>query len=74
MTLGLAIKTLVLIAAFELVLGGLRFASHFSSNMVLQRAPQKALVWGYRDANDIVKVKIQKQLKESAALLIEAGS
>jgi sialate O-acetylesterase len=29
--------------------GALRFANYFQDNMVLQRAPQRAVVWGYGD-------------------------
>ena len=33
--------------------GILRFASYYQEHMVLQRAPQRAVVWGYTDATDI---------------------
>jgi sialate O-acetylesterase len=31
--------------------GVLRFANYYQDNMVLQRAPQRAIVWGYGDTN-----------------------
>jgi sialate O-acetylesterase len=35
-----------------LVHGGLRFANYYQDHMVLQRAPQKAIVWGYSESFD----------------------
>ena len=42
-----------------------RFAHHYSDNMVLQRAPTQAIVWGYREYNQPVHVLIKgpKQTK-----------
>jgi hypothetical protein len=34
-----------------LVEGVFRFANYYQDNMVLQRAPQRAIVWGYGDTN-----------------------
>ncbi len=34
---------------FLLVNGALRFANYYQDHMVLQRAPQRAIVWGYGD-------------------------
>jgi len=31
----------------------LRFASYYADHMVLQKAPQRATVWGYASADDI---------------------
>ena len=31
----------------------LRFASYYADHMVLQRAPQRATVWGYASADDV---------------------
>ncbi|CAF1153132.1 unnamed protein product [Adineta ricciae] len=33
--------------------GALRFANYFQDHMVLQRAPQRAIVWGYEDTFDV---------------------
>ena len=35
-----------------LVDGGVRFANYYQDHMVLQRAPQRAVVWGYTDTFD----------------------
>jgi sialate O-acetylesterase len=36
----------------HLVHGALRFANYYQNHMVLQRAPQRSIVWGYADAFD----------------------
>jgi len=35
---------------FFLVHGAVRFANYYQNHMVLQRAPQRAIVWGYTDS------------------------
>ncbi|CAF1432967.1 unnamed protein product [Adineta ricciae] len=49
--------------------GQLRFANYFSDNMVLQRAPQRAIVWGYGDTDVITTLtmnnKVYKTRSES---------
>ncbi|XP_046342777.2 sialate O-acetylesterase-like isoform X2 [Haliotis rufescens] len=42
-------------------INGLEYASYYQDHMVLQRAPQKALIWGYgRQIGDQVTVEISK--------------
>jgi hypothetical protein len=39
-----------------------RFANYFQDHIVLQRAPQKALVWGYEDSNQLTTLRINNQM------------
>ncbi len=41
--------------------GALRFANYFGDNMVLQRAPQRAVVWGYSDASSYIKLSLNNK-------------
>ncbi|CAF1691393.1 unnamed protein product, partial [Adineta ricciae] len=36
-----------------LVNGEFRFANYYQDHMVLQRAPQKSIVWGYSDTENV---------------------
>jgi sialate O-acetylesterase len=42
--------------------GQLRFASYFGDNMVLQGAPQRAIVWGYGAANALTTLSVNKKV------------
>lgn len=35
-----------------------RFASYYGEHMVLQRAPEKAVVWGYGTTGDVVQISL----------------
>jgi len=37
---------------------GFRFANNYGSNMVLQRAPLNAVLWGFGEENQIVRIQI----------------
>lgn len=37
---------------------GFRFATNYGSNMVLQKAPLNAVLWGFGEENQIVRVQI----------------
>jgi sialate O-acetylesterase len=39
-----------------------RFANYFQDHMVLQRAPQKAIVWGYGDSAKLTTLTINNQI------------
>jgi hypothetical protein len=38
-----------------------RFANYIQDHMVLQRAPQRAIVWGYGDASTLITLTINDQ-------------
>ncbi len=42
--------------------GQLRFARYFADNMVLQAAPQRAVVWGYGAANALTTLSVNKKV------------
>ncbi|CAF1191158.1 unnamed protein product [Adineta ricciae] len=42
--------------------GVFRFANYLQDHMVLQRAPQRAIVWGYGDANASVTLKMNDKI------------
>jgi len=39
-----------------------RFANYFQDHMVLQRAPLKAIVWGYGDSSQLTTLRINNQI------------
>ncbi len=42
--------------------GAPRFANYFQDHMVLQRAPQKAVVWGFGDASKLTILRMNNQI------------
>ncbi len=42
--------------------GAPRFANYFQDRMVLQRAPQRAIVWGFGDASKLTTLRINNQI------------
>ncbi|CAF1652212.1 unnamed protein product [Adineta ricciae] len=44
-----------------------RFANYYQDHMVLQREPQRALVWGYGDANKLTSLKIGGKTYETVS-------
>ncbi|CAF3960252.1 unnamed protein product, partial [Adineta steineri] len=45
--------------------GALRFANYYQDNMVLQRAPQRAVVWGFGDTNVLTTLSINNKIYET---------
>ena len=42
--------------------GVLRFANYIQDHMVLQRAPQRAIVWGFGDSNTLTTLKMNDKI------------
>ena len=42
----------------EFVSGEFRFANSYGSNMVLQRAPLSAFLWGFGEEGEVVRVSV----------------
>ena len=42
--------------------GAPRFANYIQDNMVLQRAPQRAVVWGYGDAGQVTTLRMNDRI------------
>jgi sialate O-acetylesterase len=39
-----------------------RFANYFQDHMVLQRAPHRAVVWGFGDASKLIILRLNNQI------------
>ena len=54
-------SSLIVFSLFGVIHGDkvFRFAHHYADNMVLQRAPLNAVVWGYREHEQPVNVLIR---------------
>jgi sialate O-acetylesterase len=42
-----------------------RFANYYQDHMVLQRGPQRALIWGFSDSNKAMNLKIGEKIYET---------
>jgi len=51
----------------------LRFANYIQDHMVLQRAPQRAIVWGYGDANVSTSLTINGQIYSTISAIEPAN-
>ncbi|CAF1052728.1 unnamed protein product [Rotaria sordida] len=50
--------------------GNFRFANYYQNHMVLQRAPQKAIVWGYGDGQNVsIILKMNKKIYHTKSYL-----
>lgn len=49
--------------------GTLRFASYYGDHMVLQRAPERAVVWGYGPEGALVTVVLMGPVKQEATIV-----
>ncbi|XP_057290069.1 sialate O-acetylesterase-like [Hydractinia symbiolongicarpus] len=63
MFFSLIFSTAVLLSSIEC--GKFRFANHYADHMVLQRAPYRAVLWGFGENNTFVSISItyQKQIE-----------
>jgi sialate O-acetylesterase len=62
---------------FFLVHGALRFANYYQDHMVLQRAPQRAIVWGYVDTfNTPIRLTMNNKIYDtrSSSLSTDASN
>jgi sialate O-acetylesterase len=51
--------------------GKFRFANYYQNHMVLQRAPQKAIVWGYGDGQNVsITLKMSKKIYDTRSYLL----
>ena len=54
--------------------GALRFANYYQDHMVLQRAPQRSIVWGYADtANTPISLTMNNKVYHTMSYLSSAG-
>uniref|UniRef100_A0A3P9I405 Sialic acid acetylesterase n=1 Tax=Oryzias latipes TaxID=8090 RepID=A0A3P9I405_ORYLA len=57
----------LLLAALRGCDGSLRFASYYGDHMVLQKAPQRAVLWGYAPAGERVTISLSGPVKQKRA-------
>ena len=50
---------------------GFRFASYYQDHMVLQRHPNRAVIWGYGNVSSAVTIKFEDTVYEAGVI---AGS
>jgi hypothetical protein len=50
--------------------GSPRFANYFQDHMVLQRAPQRAIVWGFGDSSKLTTLRINNQIYTTTSQFI----
>ena len=51
-----------------------RFANYFQDHMVLQRAPQRAIVWGYGDSSVLITLKFNNRIYTTMSSLEPANA
>ncbi|XP_076591174.1 sialate O-acetylesterase isoform X1 [Chaetodon auriga] len=60
----------ILLASFYSCDGNLRFASYYGDHMVLQRSPERAVLWGYGPDGAQVNVSLSGPIKQKTSLVV----